>query len=40
MEMELVTRVQILDGVACVSLDSNTLGKGMNQSVLPLGMDK
>ena len=33
-EIELVTRVQIVDEAVCISLCTNTLKKGMNSSAL------
>ena len=33
LEMELTTRVQILDKAICISLCANTLRKGMNPSL-------
>ena len=38
--MELATRVQFLDEAVCISLHTNTFGKGMNPSVLLPAMDK
>ena len=34
------TRVQILDETDCISLSTNTLGKGMNPIILPPAMGK
>ena len=34
-EMDTVTRVQILDEAYCISHSTNTLGKGMNPIILP-----
>ena len=36
-EMELATRVQILDTVVCVSLSTNALEKSMNPSLPAMG---
>ena len=38
--MDTATRVQILDETDCISHSTNTLGKGMNQIILPQAMDK
>ena len=38
--MDLVTRVQIQDEAVYISYSSNTLEKGMNQTILPLVMGK
>ena len=38
--MDTVTQVQILDEAVCVSHNSITFGKGMNLTVLHLGMGK
>ena len=38
--MDTATRVQILDQANCISHSTNTLGKGMNQIILPLDMGK
>ena len=38
--MNMVTRIQIPDEVVCFSHSSNTLGKGMNASILPPAMRK
>ena len=35
-EMDMVTRVQILEEAVCISHHTNTLGKAMNQTILPL----
>ena len=35
LEMDTVTRFQILDETDCISHDTNTLGKGMNPIILP-----
>ena len=39
-EMNTATRVQILDETDCNSHSTNTLGKGMNQIILPPAMGK
>ena len=33
--MDLTTRVQILDKAVCISHSVNTLGKGMNTTIIP-----
>ena len=33
-ERDIVTRVQILDEVVCISYNANTLGRSMNQIIL------
>ena len=38
--MELMTQVQILDKAVCISLLANTIGKGMNPSVLTQAISK
>ena len=38
--MDTVTRVQILEQVIYISLNANTLGKGMNPTILPPAMGK
>ena len=38
--MDTVTRVQILDDTDCISHCTNTLGKGMNPTVLPPAMGR
>ena len=38
--MNTATRVQILDETDCISHSTNTLGKGMNQIILPPAMGK
>ena len=40
LEMESLTQAQILDETLCVSLHTNTLGKGMNPSFLTVAMGK
>ena len=35
MKMDSVTRVQILNETECISHNVNTLGKGMNATILP-----
>ena len=37
-EMDMATRVQILDQADCISHSTNTLGKGMNPIILPPAM--
>ena len=39
-EMDMATRIQILDMADFISHSANTLGKGMNPTILPLAMDK
>ena len=39
-EMDTVTRLQFLDETDCISHSANTLGKGMNQIILPPAMGK
>ena len=39
-EMDTATRIQILNESDCISLSTNTLGKGMNPIILPLAMGK
>ena len=38
--MDTVTQVQILDETDCISHCTNTLGKGMNPTILPPAMGK
>ena len=38
--MDTATRFQILDETDCISLITNTLGKGMNPIILPPAMGK
>ena len=38
--MDTATRVQILDNTDCISHSTNTLGKGINQIILPPAMGK
>ena len=38
--MDIVTRVQFLDKTVCISHSTNTLGKGMNPTILPSAMGK
>ena len=38
--MDTATRVQILDETDCISLSTNTFGKGMNPIILSPAMDK
>ena len=38
--MDTPTRVEILDEVAHISHNTNTIGEGMNLTILPLVMDK
>ena len=38
--MYIVTQVQILDKAVCISYSTDTLGKGMNTTVLPIAMGK
>ena len=33
--MDTATQIQILDETDCISLSTNTLGKGMNPNILP-----
>ena len=40
MEMDMVTQVQILDKAVCISHSANTLGKGMNPTILSPAMSK
>ena len=40
LEMDMVTRVQTLDEIDCISHCTNTLGKGMNPIILPPAMGK
>ena len=40
LEMDMVTRVQILDETDCISHSTNTLGKGINPIILPPAMGK
>ena len=40
MEMDMETRVQILDEADCISHSTNTLGKGINPIILPPAMGK
>ena len=40
LEMDMATRVQILDKTDCISHCTNTLGKGMNPIILPPAMGK
>ena len=35
-----MTGVQILDEAVCISNGTNTLGKGMNPTILPLAMGR
>ena len=35
LQMDTVTRVQILDEIDCILHSTNTLGKGMNPIILP-----
>ena len=39
-EMDMATRVQILDEADCISLSIDTLGKGINPIILPLATGK
>ena len=39
-EMNTATRVQLLDETDCISHSTNTLGEGMNPSILPPAMGK
>ena len=39
-EVDTVIRVQILDEDVCLSHSANTLGKGMNPTILPPAMVK
>ena len=39
-EMGTVTQVQILDDAVCISQSTDTLGKGMNPTILPPAMGK
>ena len=38
--MGIVTQVQILDETVCILHNTNTLGKGMNPTILPPAMGK
>ena len=38
--METVTQVQILDEAVCILHSANTIGKGMNPTILPPVMGK
>ena len=38
--MDTVTRVQVQDETDCISHNTNTFGKGMNQIILPPAMGK
>ena len=38
--MDKVTQVQILDETVCISHNANTLGEGMNPTILPPAMDE
>ena len=38
--MDMATRVQILKEAVCISHSANTLGKGIDQTVLLLAMGK
>ena len=38
--MDTMTQVQILEETVCISHSTNTLGKSMNQTILPPAMDK
>ena len=38
--MDTATRVQILDEAYCISHSTNTFGKGMNPTILPLAIDE
>ena len=40
LRMNTETQVQILDEAVCILGSSNTLGKGMNPTILPLAMGK
>ena len=40
LEMDTMTQVQILAKTNCISHSTNTLGKGMNPSILPSAMGK
>ena len=40
LEMDMATQDPILNEVVCISHKTNTLGKGMNPTILPLAMDK
>ena len=40
MEMDMANQVQILDKAVCLSYNANTLGKGMNPTILPQAMGK
>ena len=40
MELDTTTRVQILDEADGISHRTNTLGKGMNPTILPPAMSK
>ena len=39
-EIDTAIQVQILDDLVCISHRVNTLGKGVNPTILPLDMDK
>ena len=39
-DVDLDKRVQILDKAVCCSYRTNTLGKGMNSTILPPDMNK
>ena len=38
--MVTVTQIQILDEADCISYNTNSHGKGMNPTILPLAMGK
>ena len=38
--MELVIRIQIMDGAICIFLCTNALGKGMNPSIILVTVGK
>ena len=38
--MDKATQVQILDEAICISHSANTLGKGVNSTILPLAIDQ
>ena len=38
--MDTVAQVQVLDGAVCISYNVNTVGKGMNTTILPQAMNK
>ena len=38
--MDTVSQVQILDKAVCILRNANTLGKGMNPTILPSAMGK